>query len=50
MLTDLFPRAAVRFLQLPLLGDCLDGLAEWLPARGFHPLRIRRRIPQGGVT
>ena len=32
MLTDLFPQAAARFLKLPLLGDYLDGLAEWLAA------------------
>ena len=44
MLTALFPWAAARLLKLPLLGDYLDGLAEWLAARGFPPLRIRRRI------
>lgn len=44
MLTDLFPRAAARFLKLPLLGACLDGLAGWLAARGLPPSRIRRRI------
>ena len=49
MLTDLFPRAAARFLKLPLLGDCLDGLAESLAARGFPPLRIRRRISKAPV-
>ena len=43
MLTDLFPRAAARFLKLPLLGACLDGLAGWLAARGLPPSRIRRR-------
>ena len=46
MLTDLFPRAAARLLELPLLGNYLDGLAECLAARGFPPLRIRRRISQ----
>ena len=29
MLIDLFPRAHARFLKLPLLGDYLDGLAQW---------------------
>ena len=44
MLIDLFPRTAVRYLKLPLLGDTLDGLSRWLAARGFQPARIRRRI------
>lgn len=44
MLIDLFPRAHARFLKLPLLGDYLDGLAQWLTTQGFTPSPIRRRI------
>ena len=39
MLIDLFPRTAVRYLKLPLLGDTLDGLSRWLAARGVQPAR-----------
>ena len=41
MLIDLFPRTPARFLKLPLLGNHLDGLAQWLAARRFPPSRIR---------
>ncbi len=41
MLIDLFPRAHACFLKLPLLGDYLDGLAQWLTTQGFTPSRIR---------
>ena len=33
-----------RYLKLPLLGDILDGLAQWLAAQGFQPARICIRI------
>ena len=46
MLIDLFPRAHARFLKLPLLGDYLDGLAQWLTTQGFTPSPIRRRVCQ----
>ena len=44
MLIDLFPRAHARFLKSPLLGDYLDGLAQWLATQGFTPSPIRRRV------
>ena len=43
MLIDLFPLAHARFLKLPLHGETLDGLAEWLAQQGFPPTPIRRR-------
>ena len=49
MLIDLFPRTAVRYLKLPLLGDILDGLAQWLDAQGFQPARICIRIRKAPV-
>ena len=49
MLIDLFPRAPARFLKLPLLGNHLDGLAQWLAARGFPPSRIQVRIRKAPV-
>ena len=49
MLIDLFPRAHARFLKLPLLGDHLDGLAQWLTTQGFPPSRIRRRVCKAPV-
>ena len=49
MLIDLFPRAHARFLKLPLLGDHLDGLAQWLATQGFPPSRIRRRVCKAPV-
>jgi integrase/recombinase XerD len=44
MLAELFPRAHVRFASQPLLGPHLDGFVEWLYARGYPGLPIRRRI------
>jgi integrase/recombinase XerD len=44
MLAELFPRAHVRFASQLLLGPHLDGFIEWLYARGYPDLPIRRRI------
>ena len=49
MLIDLFPRDHARFLKLPLLGDYLDGLAQWLATQGFPRSQIRRRVREAPV-
>ena len=49
MLIDLFPRAHARFLKLPLLGETLDGLAEWLAQQRFPPTPSRRRVRKAPV-
>ena len=49
MLIDLFPRDHARFLKLPLLGDYLDGLAQWLATQGFPYSQIRRRVREAPV-
>ena len=49
MLIDLFPRAHVRFLKLPLLGSLLEGLDQWLAAQGFAPAAIRCLVSKAPV-
>lgn len=49
MLIDLFPRAHARFLALPVLGPLLDGLANWLAARGFPATAIKARVRKAPV-
>jgi integrase/recombinase XerD len=44
MLTELYPRAHARYASLPLLGDRLEGLCEWLRGCGYPAEAIRRRI------
>jgi len=44
MLAELFPKAYVRYMSLPILGQHLDGFSVWLRAQGYPPLPIRRRV------
>lgn len=44
MLDSLFPRAHPRYTSLPILGGFLEGLCEWLHARGYPPGALRRRV------
>ena len=44
MLADLFPRAHLRYAGLPLLGQHLDGLVEWLQTEGHADLPVRLRV------
>ncbi len=48
MLESLFPRAHVRHASLPILGGSLEGLCDWLHARGYPPDALRRRIGAAG--
>lgn len=44
MLESLFPRAHPRYTSLPILGGFLEGLCEWLHARGYPSDALRRRV------
>jgi len=44
MLTSLFPRAHRRFASLAIVGGVLDDFCQWLQARGYPRLAIRRRV------
>jgi len=44
MLKDLFPRTHQRYRSLPILGPTLEAFAEFLVARGYPQLPIRRHI------
>lgn len=44
MLSSVFPRDHARFRALPLLGEVLDGLCEWLGSNGYPRSGLRRRV------
>lgn len=47
MLSSLFPRDHARHAALPLLGGFLEGLCEWLHARGYPRDVLRERVLMG---
>jgi integrase/recombinase XerD len=44
MLVELFPRMHRRYSSLRLLGPILDGFADWLYARGYPRVAVRRHL------
>lgn len=44
MLTELFPRAHVRYTAPPLLGTIADGFAAWLVRQGYSRWSLRRQL------
>ncbi len=44
MLSCLFPLAHERYASLPILGELLEGLCEWLHVHGYPQDAIRRRV------
>lgn len=44
MLCSLFPRGHARYSTLPIVGRHLEGLCEWLSARGYPRDALRRRV------
>lgn len=44
MLSSLSLRTPARYSSLPLVGDVLDGLCQWLDQHGYPEKAIRRRV------